>query len=140
MKSILTLVLPLALALASLLPAPAQTTSTNDYDAVTAAWPPNSEPDLGGYRLYFGQGSNVWTHVKTVAASAEPKATVLLSQPGPWYFVVTATNTAGLESEPSNMVTWTSPSPPGAPAIRLLSGVVSRTSTVTTTTNLIFVP
>lgn len=108
---------------------------------VTLVWNPNTEPDLAGYRIYFGTSSNVWTHVKAVEASPNPQVTLELPEDGTWYFVATARNTAGLESEPSNVVTWPVPVAPTAPeGFRIGSFVVSRTSTVTTSTNLIFVP
>lgn len=110
-------------------------------DAITFTWSPNTETDLVGYKLYFGQNSNIWTHVKLVPVSSAPKATVELTAPGPWYFIVTATNLAGLESLPSNMVIYTPPNGPApAAGFKLLSAVVTRISTVTTATNLITVP
>lgn len=107
-------------------------------------WESNSESDLGGYRVYFGQVSNVWTHAKPVAVSGAGKTTATMTLPGPgvWYFMVTATNLSGLESLPSNVVSYETPGgPPGAvQTVGVTGGTVTQVSTITTITNLIWVP
>ena len=133
---LITLVLTLAF-VAEINPAQA---ATNNVDTVTLGWNPNTEPDLAGYQLYFGQSSNVWTHTKIVPVGTT-QAAVPIPTPGTWFFIATAKNTAGIESLPSNMVSYTTPTGPGAATgLRILSAVVTRISTITTATNLITVP
>lgn len=133
---LLTLHLTLAL-VAGITPAGA---ATNNVDTVTLGWDPSPESDVAGYQLYFGQSSNVWTHVKNVPVSVT-QATVDLPTPGTWFFMVTATNQAGLSSLPSNLVSYTTPTGPlAAKGLKILSAVVTRISTITTATNLITVP
>src|SRR5262245_53850873 len=75
---------------------------------VGLTWDPNSEPDLAGYKLYRREagGSTDWTLDVGLATSAQ--ATGLIA--GRTYcFVVTASNTSGLESDPSNEVCYTVP-------------------------------
>ncbi|HRZ57568.1 MAG TPA: hypothetical protein P5525_19185 [Candidatus Paceibacterota bacterium] len=75
---------------------------------VTLAWDPNSEPDLAGYRLHRGQSSGVYDRTVDVGnvttfTDADLQTDVI------YYFVVTAYNTAGLESDPSNEVSFLAP-------------------------------
>lgn len=109
------------------------------FNAVTLAWQPNAETDLAGYRLYFSKSTNEWTHVKAVDLVTQ--ATVELPSAGIWFFILTAKNQAGLESLPSNVATYTTPTGPGKPGnLRIASAVATQVSTVTTSTNLILVP
>ncbi len=77
--------------------------------SVTLAWDPNPEPDVSGYLVYFGNASRDYpwhTNVGNVTT-----ATVYGLQEGlTYYFAITATNTAGLESDYSNEVTNSIPS------------------------------
>ncbi len=77
--------------------------------SVTLAWDPNPEPDVSGYIVYFGNASRDYpssTNVGNVTT-----ATVYGLQEGlTYYFAITATNTAGLESDYSNEVTNSIPS------------------------------
>ena len=84
---------------------------------VTLKWDPNTESDLAGYKIYFGQtkggpytgaGSPIIiykTATGFVATSPEWKVPNLAS--GTWYFVATAYDTEGLESGYSNEVSAT---------------------------------
>lgn len=110
----------------------------SNFNSVTLGWDPNPETDLLGYRLYFSQNTNEWTHVKQVGLVTQ--ATVELPLPGTWFFIVTAKN-AELESLPSAIVTYTTPTGPSRPGtLRLLAATATQVSTVTTSTNLILVP
>jgi hypothetical protein len=78
---------------------------------VTLAWDPNSEPDLAGYRIYYGT-----TELTNVANCGNVTQFPMKLGRGVWTFYATAYNTSGLESEPSNMVSWTN-NTPGAPKL-----------------------
>lgn len=79
---------------------------------VTLKWDANTEADLAGYRVYQGSGSNptTFTRVQQVAATT---ATIKGLDNSSHSFVVTAYNTAGMESAYSNIVTI--PAAPVAP-------------------------
>lgn len=128
------------LAFALLFPVASQAqTNVTASDTVTLAWTPNTEADLGGYRLYFSNDTNAWTHVKTVGKVDTTQ--VQLPSQGKWFFTLTATNLAGLESLPSNIVDYTTPNGPAKPStLRIVSASAVRASTVTTITNLTFIP
>lgn len=70
---------------------------------ITLAWDPNPEPDVEGYRLHYGVASALYTEsldVGNVTSAIVPD----LADATTYFFVVTAYNTAGLESLPSNEV------------------------------------
>jgi hypothetical protein len=74
--------------------------------SVTLAWDPNSEPDVAGYRLYYG--TNGFGTVVNCGNVTNYSISDLL--PGHTYsFYATCYNTSGLESEPSNVVEYTVP-------------------------------
>ncbi len=75
---------------------------------VTLAWDPNSEPDVAGYRLYYGSaGGEFGTVINTGNVTNFTAADLA---PGSTYaFYVTCYNTSGLESEPSNVVEYVVP-------------------------------
>ena len=110
-----------------------------NFDTVTLEWNANTESDLGGYKLYATQNTNLWTYVKSVGLVTE--TTLLLPDQGTWYFTLTATNTGGLESEQSNIAVYTTPVSPAKPTLlRIISATATRVSTITTATNLILLP
>ena len=70
---------------------------------VALAWDPNTEPDLAGYKLYYGLGSRVYT--KVVDVGDQTSYTVGSLDAGKtYYFAVTAYNTSGYISDYSNEV------------------------------------
>jgi hypothetical protein len=76
---------------------------------VTLAWDANSEPDLAGYKLYAGtNGSGIHTLLGDVG-NITLVTVSNLTLGATYYFVVTAYNTSGLESTPSNEVSYTVP-------------------------------
>ncbi len=76
--------------------------------SVTLAWDPNSEPDVAGYRLYYGTpAGNFGTVVNT--GNVTNYTVSDLQQTATYGFYVTCYNTSGLESEPSNVVEYTVP-------------------------------
>src|SRR3989440_5924367 len=72
---------------------------------VTLAWDPNSESDVGGYKIYCGPSSRNYTNIIDVGNVTSNRISNLAS--GSYYFAVTAYNTLGLESDYSNEVPYT---------------------------------
>jgi len=71
----------------------------------TLAWDPSISPGVSGYRLYYGTSSG--NHQNILNVGNTTKATVTGLTPGQtYYFVVTAYNSVGLESLPSNQVSF----------------------------------
>lgn len=104
--------------------------------SVGLAWNANSESDLAGYRLYRGTNSGVYTFVKDVGNVTTTTDTNLV-EGVTYYFVVTAYNVAGLESEPSNQVSYKVPlfSLPVPPSSNRVTQVIIEQVRVDTTTN-----
>jgi hypothetical protein len=75
---------------------------------ITLAWDPGAAPDIAGYRLYSGTASGVYTKV-TEVGNATTTAVSNLGAGTTYFFAVTAYNTAGLESPPSNQISYTVP-------------------------------
>ena len=83
---------------------------------VTLTWDANAETDLAGYRLYQKQDSAVppFTRVQDIPKGATTASVTGLDPAHRYFYAVTAYNTAGLESEYSNIVTVpTAPIAPG---------------------------
>ena len=80
----------------------------NSTPEVVFEWDANKEPALAGYRLYKSDTSGVYTFGagNEVAEIPAGNETVTLSNvpSGTWYWVLTAYNTYGFESDPSNEV------------------------------------
>ncbi len=100
MKKIVSVLLLLLISVTS----PAQT--------LTIRWNANTEPDLAGYKLYWGNESG--NYVQSVNVSD----TFFVYGPPPsviTYFAVTAFDTAGNESDYSNEVVYEPEAPPAEP-------------------------
>lgn len=84
---------------------PASLSVTGAGNLVHIAWSPRPESDLGEYRLYRGSTSGFWLHgltpLKTLTPADTTATDTLLAAGENYYYVVTAVDTAGLESEPS---------------------------------------
>ncbi len=80
--------------------------SAKSTETVTLRWDQNPESDIAGYRLHYGTASGNYNetlevgNMTTVTVSALADTTT-------YFFVVTAYNTAGLESLPSNEASFT---------------------------------
>ena len=69
---------------------------------VQLAWDPNTDSDLAGYKVYYGTVSG--SYGTTITVGNQTTYTVTGLPAGTYYFVVTAYNTAGIESGFSNEV------------------------------------
>ena len=63
---------------------------------VTLAWDPNTEPDLAGYKLYYGTASGDYTQVIDVGNTTMYTVTNLTAG-HTYYFTVTAHDASGHE-------------------------------------------
>jgi hypothetical protein len=84
--------------------------------SVTLAWDPNQEPDLGGYIVYYGPRSRVYTNAINVG-NVTTNTVSGLEETGTYYFAVTAYNTNGLESDFSDEVSWSGARANRAPVV-----------------------
>ena len=72
-------------------------------EQVSLAWDANTEPDLGGYRLYYGTASQAYFQVIDVGKNTQVTVSNL-SQGVTYFFAVTAYNLQGAESDYSNEI------------------------------------
>jgi Concanavalin A-like lectin/glucanases superfamily len=72
---------------------------------VTLGWDPNSEPDLAGYKIYYGPAPR--TYVTSINVGNRITYTVTGLSAGTYYFAVVAFTTSGLQSPFSNEVSVT---------------------------------
>ena len=81
---------------------------------VTLAWDLSSSPDIAGYRLYSGTTSGVYSQTSELGNATSTLVSNLVTGKT-YFFVVTAYNTMGVESAPSDEVSYLAP-PTTAPA------------------------
>ncbi len=77
-------------------------------ESITLTWDADASPDIAGYRLYSGTSSGTYTEsidVGNITVATIPNLTAGIT----YFCVVTAYNTAGLESGPSNEASFTLP-------------------------------
>src|SRR5262249_21394433 len=72
----------------------------------TLAWNRNSETNLSNYTLKYGTASGSYTSQLNVPTNQVTVTVSNLTQNRTYYFVVTARNQAGMESDPSNEVNY----------------------------------
>jgi hypothetical protein len=88
--------------------------------SVTLAWNRNPEPDIATYVLYYGSSSG--KYIYSTNAGNTTNITVTGLQPGlTYFFVVTARNTSGLESDPSTEISYGVPPSGYSPSLRVAS-------------------
>lgn len=78
-------------------------------ETAAVAWTQSTEATVNGYRVYFGTLSGIYPEcVQTIDAHVEIAG---LTPGQTYYFVVVAFDDTGLESEYSDEVAWTAPTP-----------------------------
>jgi len=85
------------------------TAKTSLAAEVTLAWDPDPSPNIAGYHVHAGTSSGVYTQI---LEEGKTTSTVIsnLVDGTTYFFVVTAYNTSGAESAPSNQVSYNSTS------------------------------
>ena len=86
---------------------------------VTLGWEPNTEPDLAGYKIYYGNYSRNYTRITDVKNKTATSYIITgLIEGQTYYFAATAYNTSGSESNysaeviyPTNPETTSVPTP-----------------------------
>ena len=81
---------------------------------VKLAWDLSWEPNIAGYRVYYGLESGNYTETLDVSYQVKAELTGLLVGET-YYSAVTAYNTSGLESDYSNEISFTVSAPPENP-------------------------
>lgn len=89
--------------------------------SVTLSWTADATAGLVGYRLHYGMASRKYTHHVLVRATATSATAPGLQAGRTYYFAVTATNAAGLESAYSAEVAYTVPAEP-LPLVSVVAG------------------
>lgn len=98
-------------------------------EEIDLEWEPNSEPDIVGYTVYYAPVENPPSSIHISRSRVK-----LNLVPGVTYFLyVTASNSAGMESDPSERITYTVPGPTVTPARILTVQHPSRSSDGTLT-------
>jgi fibronectin type III domain protein len=92
---------------------PVPTPSPTPASSITLAWNadvPTSDPvtNTVGYKLYIGLASGIYTQSTSLGNTTEVILSNLISGTT-YYYVVTAYNSAGVESSPSNEVSYSVP-------------------------------
>jgi hypothetical protein len=82
--------------------------------SVTLGWWPSTDPLATGYKLYYGGTSARYTNLVDVGNHTTATVTGLV-EGRTYYFAATAYNLLGLESLPSNEISFTVPLPTPAP-------------------------
>jgi hypothetical protein len=104
---------------------------------VTLAWDPNVEPDLAGYRIYYGTVSGGYSVQIDVKKATKYTLTGLMAGKT-YYFVTTAYDTSGYESGYSNQLSYSVPNAdviPAAPAKPLGASTAPANKAVTFSTS-----
>jgi hypothetical protein len=82
--------------------------NTADVSQITVRWDANTEPELAGYKVYYGTSSRDYDTVVDVSTQASYVLSNLVSDET-YYITVTAYNTSNYESTYSNEVIYNVP-------------------------------
>lgn len=82
--------------------------------AVTLAWDASPDANVSGYAIYYGTNSGGWTVRVDVGNVTNCTITLPTSGNVTYFFVATAYTPEGIESVPSNEVSYTPPYRPAA--------------------------
>ena len=94
------------------------TSAFAETSSVSLSWHPNTEPDIAGYKVYWGTSSGVYGQFSDVSQTTASVSDLTVGVR--YYFAVTAYNEAGLESGYSEEVSAivsppdSTPEPPGS--------------------------
>lgn len=77
---------------------PSSTLATLGWDRPTTNANGTSAGAMSGFRIYYGQVTNRYTHSVYIADGTATRATVTVPSAGRWYFAVAAVNAYGYES------------------------------------------
>ena len=74
---------------------------------ITLAWDPSDDPNVAGYNVYWRTTGRTYRKpIGTVGNVPNPEFSLTLSYGRRYYFAVTAYDTYGNESSPSNEISW----------------------------------
>jgi hypothetical protein len=79
--------------------------------SVRLAWDPNPEPDVAGYRVYYGSQPGIYPQVVDAGNATSAEVTGLVAGV-PYYLSVTAYNSLGIESGYSEPLPYRAPQAP----------------------------
>jgi hypothetical protein len=105
------------------------TASTLRAATVTAAWNPNPEPDIAGYRLFYGTQSGVYSIIIDVGNVTNWPLT--LAGGVTYFFVIEAYDTSGLFSHQSAEVSYAAPMTPSIAGLAPTNGPIGTVVTIT---------
>jgi hypothetical protein len=83
---------------------------------VSFGWTASPDPTVTNYALYYGPASGSYTN--SISVGNVTNASVTLPARGVNFFFVVTAQAGGLESLPSNEVSYTAKAPPGAPGLK----------------------
>ena len=92
--------------------------------SVTLSWDANTEPDIAGYKVYWGTSSGVYDQFSVVSKTTTSVSDLTVG--GRYYFAVTAYNEAGLESGYSEEISAIVGSPGSTQAPQYLLNISTR--------------
>ena len=85
-----------------------QTSSANASQSLTLAWSPSPDPSVVGYNIYYGLSSNAFDNKVSVTGAYSVTINGLV-EGFTYFFAATAYNAAGLESLPTEPISYTVP-------------------------------
>jgi hypothetical protein len=91
-------------------PSPSPSPVPTSTDTATLIWTPDANPDIQSYHVYIsttpGAASNPYSEMDVAPPSSSYQVTGLIAGVT-YYFEIVAVDTSGLESGPSNEVSYT---------------------------------